>query len=247
MLVMGVVTLCHEFAHGLTCKHHGGEVHEVGFLLLYFMPSFYCNVSDAWLIGERSKRLWITLAGGYCDLLFWSIGVYLWRVTLPGTLINYTAWIALSVCGVRVLLNFNPLIKLDGYYLLTDLLEVANLYQSGRKSVMANLRWLLWGANRPEPVPNGAILFGYGLASWLLSLLLVGTFLLGAGRVLGASVGVAGLGWTAFIGFMSIRRLFRGIAAGEIKTMIVSRRKTDRNVGPDPGGRFVHAGRRPDH
>ncbi|MEJ2272368.1 MAG: hypothetical protein P8X91_07795, partial [Candidatus Bathyarchaeota archaeon] len=39
----------HEFAHGLTCKHYGGEVREIGFLLMYFMPCFYCNVSDAWL------------------------------------------------------------------------------------------------------------------------------------------------------------------------------------------------------
>ena len=48
---------CHEFAHGLTCKHYGGEVHEVGFLLMFFMPCFYCNVSDAWLFREKSKRL----------------------------------------------------------------------------------------------------------------------------------------------------------------------------------------------
>ena len=49
-LTLMVVTTLHEFAHGLTCKHHGGEVHEVGFLLMYFMPCLYCNVSDAWLI-----------------------------------------------------------------------------------------------------------------------------------------------------------------------------------------------------
>ncbi|WP_406696397.1 hypothetical protein V5E97_35940 [Singulisphaera sp. Ch08] len=49
-LTLLAVTTLHEFAHGLTCKHHGGEVHEVGFLLMYFMPCLYCNVSDAWLI-----------------------------------------------------------------------------------------------------------------------------------------------------------------------------------------------------
>src|SRR5439155_627039 len=66
------VAMVHEFAHGLTCKHHGGEVHEIGFLLLFLMPCFYCNVSDAWLIREKSKRLGVTLAGAYCDQWLWA-------------------------------------------------------------------------------------------------------------------------------------------------------------------------------
>src|SRR5688572_18344496 len=70
-LTLVLATTLHEFAHGLTCRHHGGEVHEVGFLLMYFIPCFYCNVSDAWLFREKSKRVWVTLAGAYCDLMLW--------------------------------------------------------------------------------------------------------------------------------------------------------------------------------
>jgi len=58
-----VVGSAHEFAHGLTCKHFGGEVHEMGFMLIYFQPALYCNVSDAWLFPEKSKRLWVGFAG----------------------------------------------------------------------------------------------------------------------------------------------------------------------------------------
>jgi len=54
----------HEFAHGITCKHFGGSVRDLGFMLIYFQPAFYCNVSDAWLFPEKRKRLWVTAAGG---------------------------------------------------------------------------------------------------------------------------------------------------------------------------------------
>src|SRR5215207_2255281 len=118
LFTLVAATALHECAHGLTCKHYGGEVHEVGFLLMYFMPCFYCNVSDAWLFKEKSKRLWVTLAGGYCDLCVWAGAAFVWRLAAPHTLVNYLAWVVLSVVGARVFFNFNPLIKLDGYYLL---------------------------------------------------------------------------------------------------------------------------------
>src|SRR5262249_282643 len=114
-LTLVVVTTCHEFAHGLTCKHYGGEVHEGGFLMPFFLPCFYCNVSDAWVFKEKSKRLWVMLAGGWCDLCLWALAVFVWRLTLPNSLLNYLAWVVLSVLGARVFFNFNPLLKLDGY------------------------------------------------------------------------------------------------------------------------------------
>src|SRR5262249_52104990 len=128
-LTLLVVTTGHEFAHGLTCKHYGGEVHEVGFLLLLLMPCFYCNVSDAWLFREKSKRLWVTLAGGYFELFLWALAVFAWRLTLPGTLLHHMAFVVVSVCGLQTLFNGNPLVKLDGYYLLSDWLEIPNLQQ----------------------------------------------------------------------------------------------------------------------
>jgi putative peptide zinc metalloprotease protein len=135
LTVLLVITI-HEFSHGLTCKHFGGSVHDLGFLLLYFQPAFYCNVSDAWLFPERSKRLWVTLAGAYSELLVWASATLVWRVVEPGTALSFMALVVMVTSGVRTLFNLNPLIKLDGYYLLSDGLRIPNL----RKKAFAFLR-----------------------------------------------------------------------------------------------------------
>ena len=128
---LAITTACHEFAHGLTCKRYGGEVKDIGFLLMFLMPCFYCDVSDAYLFPERWKRVWVTLAGGFCDLVLWSVGVFAWRVAQPETVVHEFAWFVVSLSGVRFFLNINPLLKLDGYYLLGDLLDIHNLRQRG--------------------------------------------------------------------------------------------------------------------
>src|SRR5438876_2472717 len=56
--VLSLVIILHENGHGLTCKRYGGEVHELGFMLIYFMPAFYCNVSDAWTFDSKAAKLW---------------------------------------------------------------------------------------------------------------------------------------------------------------------------------------------
>src|SRR6266702_1646938 len=93
-LVTFMVSASHEFAHGFTCKRFGGHVHEMGFLLIYFQPAFYCNVSDAWLIAEKSKRLWVTISGPYLEIFLWALAVIIWRVTEPGTWPSAVALVA---------------------------------------------------------------------------------------------------------------------------------------------------------
>jgi multidrug efflux pump subunit AcrA (membrane-fusion protein) len=224
-LVLLFVTMCHEFAHGLTCKHYGGEVHEIGFLLIFFMPCFYCNVSDAWLFKEKSKRLWVTLAGGYFELFLWALAVFLWRLTNPDSLVNYVAFIVMTACGVQTLFNFNPLLKLDGYYLLSDGLEIPNLQQRAGDYFKGRLRRLLWGAARPEPDQRSRCLLTYGLVSWLYSLTFLGLSLVFMTHFFGAKFGVLGLVLVAFLGLTSVRGLFHGFTAGEVRNMILYRHK----------------------
>ena len=224
-IALFVVTLLHECAHGLTCKHHGGEVHEIGFLCMYFLPCFYCNVSDAWLFKEKSKRLWVTCAGGYFELFLWALAVFAWRLTAPGTQANYVAFVVLTVCGVQVLFNFNPLLKLDGYYLLSDWREVPNLHQRGQDHFKGHLRRLLWGAPRPEPEARGRFLLSYGSVSWLVSAAFLSVSLAGLAQLAGPRLGWAGYAAAVVVGVVSVRALFRGFTSGEVRSMLLSRHK----------------------
>lgn len=224
-VVLLVATMCHEFAHGLTCKRHGGEVHEIGFLLMFFMPCFYCNVTDAWLIREKSKRLWVTLAGTYCDMVVWALAVFIWAVCQPGTLPNYLAWVVLSVCGVRIFLNMNPLLKLDGYYMLSDAAGIPNLRSRSMHYLMAWARRLLWGAPRPEPQERGGFLLAFGLACWLFSFVYLGLFLIGLGHLLGSRGRWLALGLVGVMSVYLLRMMLADLTGGEVVKMLKFRRR----------------------
>jgi putative peptide zinc metalloprotease protein len=132
------VILIHELGHGYACKHYGGEVRELGFMLIYFQPAFYCNVSDAWSFPERGARLWVTAAGGWIQLVVASVAALVWWAAAPGTLAANVAVAAMLVGGATTLLtNANPLLPLDGYFALTDWLEIPNL----RLRAFAHFRW----------------------------------------------------------------------------------------------------------
>ncbi|HEY1378336.1 MAG TPA: efflux RND transporter periplasmic adaptor subunit [Gemmataceae bacterium] len=224
-LTLVTVTTLHEFAHGLTCKHYGGEVHEVGFLLVFFTPCFFCNVSDAWLFKERSKRLWVTFAGGYCDLVMWAVAVFAWRVAQPGTLPSHLAWVVLTVCGGRIFFNFNPLMKLDGYYLLGDAVGLANLQQRGREALFARARWLLWGAPRPAAEAWGRFVLAYGIAAYAYSLFILSVMIVALARYAHGRWGLIGVVGPAFLAWLLTRTLLSGLFAGEVRRMFASRPK----------------------
>ncbi len=121
------LTALHEFAHGLTCKHYGGKVPELGFLLIFFvMPALYVDVSDAWLFPRRAQRALVSLAGPLFDLAAASVALIVWWIVPPGPL--HTACVmSMTASMASVLMNLNPLMRLDGYYILSDLAGIPNL------------------------------------------------------------------------------------------------------------------------
>ncbi|MBI2522385.1 MAG: HlyD family efflux transporter periplasmic adaptor subunit [Bdellovibrio sp.] len=202
----------HEFGHGLTCKRYGGEVHEIGFLLLFFQPCLYCNVNDAWLFDKKWKQVLVTIAGGYIEFLIGSICAYIWFFTNPNSFLNLISFQVMTICSVStVLFNFNPLIKLDGYYLFSDLTGVPNLKQDS----FGYLKYLVkrYAFNMPEPdfvatTREKKILLLYAVCSffWMVGLL-TGLFSMLRGLLIDYFYGTGMLisfwvGWKVFGGYI---------------------------------------------
>ncbi len=144
MLVLGGMKVCHELGHGLACKRLGGACIEMGLMLLVFTPCLYCNVSDAWLWRSKWHRAAVSAAGIYVELLLASLATLVWWWTQPG-LLQQAALAAMLLGSVNtVLLNGNPLLRYDGYYVLADLLEIPNLQQKA-SMLLSRLagHWLL--------------------------------------------------------------------------------------------------------
>ena len=114
------VKVVHELAHGLTCRHYGGECRELGVMLLVFAPCLYCDVSDSWLLASRRKRIAVAAAGVLAELVIAAAALWLWWVAEPG-LFRTLCLNAAVVCSAgTVLFNGNPLLRYDGYFVLSD-------------------------------------------------------------------------------------------------------------------------------
>lgn len=126
---LAVTKILHELGHAVSCRHFGGECHEMGLMLLVLTPCLYCNVSDAWMLPSRWRRIVISAAGIYVELLLASCCLFLWWFSVPGVF-NALCLNVVFVCSVSTLLfNGNPLLRYDGYYILADLVEIPNLRQ----------------------------------------------------------------------------------------------------------------------
>ena len=165
----------HELGHGLTCKHFGGEVHEVGVMLLVFTPYFFVNVSDSWVLPDRNKRILISAAGIYVELVLASLATFLWAIVQPGSVPADP----LEYHGDREHLNphirCNPLMRFDGYYIMTDWIEVPNLSTKSRAFIGYQVKRLIFGADYEDasmarlPLPRRrfGLFYFYAVASYI--------------------------------------------------------------------------------
>lgn len=127
-VILSCIGAIHELAHGYVCKFYGGDVHDIGGALLYFMPAFYCDTTDALLFPSKWQRLWVLFAGMYIEAIICCIATGLWVASYPDTLLHELAYKMMLFTGVStIFFNINPLRKIDGYYALSSYLEIPEL------------------------------------------------------------------------------------------------------------------------
>ena len=144
--------ILHEFGHGLTCKYFGGECHEMGFIPLVGIPTLYCDVSDSWTLKSKWSRILIGAAGMIVEIVLSTIAIFVWWTTEPG-LLHYLCLNLFFVTAVpTVIININPLMRLDGYYMLSDYLEIPNLRPKADQLLRDGLSRLCLGIEQfPDP------------------------------------------------------------------------------------------------
>ena len=230
---LAAVKVTHEFGHAFTCKHFGGECHELGFMLLVFTPAMYCDVSDTWLLPSKWRRAAVAAAGIFVELTIASLCLFLWWFSQPG-LFNSICFNTILICSVStVLINGNPLLRYDGYFILSDLLEAPNLWQTSRDCLTGWLRRMCLGVETQNDALPGNLrptwLITYAIASNIYRLVIVFGILLGLHtflRPLGLGVFIKVLGFTvaAFLVGAPIYRFYRFIENPAIRARIQPQR-----------------------
>ena len=198
LLIWIGLKVIHETAHGIACRRFGGEVPEAGVLLLLFTPMAYVNVTSMWRFANRWHRIVVASAGMYVELFISFVSIIVWE-RYPGVVgdIAFDVFVMSSV--TTILFNANPLMRFDGYFILSDLLKVPNLYTKGTKWFGDRIKSLYFGVPKtPNICSSGELgrvaIYGSMAFFWKLMIcfsLIVGASVLfyGAGVIL-AAIGV---------------------------------------------------------
>ncbi len=145
-----LLKLLHETAHGVVCHRFGGEVREAGVVLILFMPVTYVDVTSCWRFRSKWQRIATAAAGMMVELFVAALALIAWKSAGPGVFSTFCCAVAIMASATTVLFNSNCLMRFDGYYIVSDLLEIPNLSQAANQEFMCVTKRLL-GLNVPIP------------------------------------------------------------------------------------------------
>ncbi len=181
-LLFPVIKALHEFGHAFAVKVFGGEVHEMGIMILVLSPIPYVEASASSAFAGKWQRVVVGAAGMIVELVLAAIAVYVWVSVEPGT-VRTLAYNTILIAGIStVLFNGNPLLRFDGYYILADFLEIPNLRQRAN-TYLGYLceRYLFGRDDAPEPYDSAserAWFVTYAVSSFVYRIVVVIAILL---------------------------------------------------------------------
>jgi putative peptide zinc metalloprotease protein len=146
-VVIAATKVIHELAHASACRIFGAECREIGVMFLVGIPCLYCDVSDAWMLPQRWKRIMVSAAGIAAELGIAAIATLIWWFSADGVVRDLCVTIMI-VCSVStVIFNGNPLLRYDGYFILSDLVGIPNLSSQANEKLRRSVQMILWGSN----------------------------------------------------------------------------------------------------
>ena len=150
-LLFPVIKALHELGHAFATKAFGGEVHDMGVMLLVFTPVPYVDASSASAFRSKWQRILVGAAGMLVEVFLAALALYVWLSVEPGAL-SAVAYNTILIAGLTtILFNANPLLRYDGYYILADLLEIPNLRQRANAYLGYVCERYLFGRREAEP------------------------------------------------------------------------------------------------
>ncbi|MBT8149526.1 MAG: HlyD family efflux transporter periplasmic adaptor subunit, partial [Gammaproteobacteria bacterium] len=178
-LLYPLIKGAHELGHGIAARRWGGEVHEMRVMLLVFMPVPYVDASSSSTLSNKHQRMLVAAAGIIVELLLASVALLAWAQLEPGTLRDIAFNIAFIAGASTLLFNGNPLLKFDGYYVMTDAIEIPNLGTRANQYLGYLIKRYAFGlANMQSPASapgERRWLFGYGIAAGIYRLFITFT------------------------------------------------------------------------
>jgi len=176
-----LVKFLHELGHAFSAKVWGGEVHEMGIMFLIFMPIPYVDASSSWAFRERKKRVIVGAAGMGVELFLASLALFVWLNVEQG-LVRAIAYNIMLIGGVStIFFNANPLLRFDGYYIFSDLIEIPNLSSRANNYIGYLFQRYLFSVelNSPALSTSESLWFvGYGLTSFFYRMVISFTIIL---------------------------------------------------------------------
>ena len=186
-----LLKLVHEIAHSVVCKKFGGRVQSCGILLLLMIPMPYVDVTSSWRFENKWKRILTSAAGMMSEIFIAAIACWVWVTSEPGPLQFHAGNVIISATLHTLLFNINPLMRFDGYYMLSDWLEIPNLASQGRTWLKGKFKRLYFG-NKPAELKEtglrGLAVRAYGV------LAMAWFFTIAIGLSLAASSFIEGFG-----------------------------------------------------
>lgn len=163
--------IVHEFGHGLAARFYGCRVPAMGVAFLVLWPVLWTDTTDAWRLRRARERLVIDCAGMVAEITLAACASIIWSILPDGSLRDGVFTLSSSAWILTLSVNLSPLMRFDGYYILSDLLGIPNLQERAFAWTRWRTRQFLFGTNTPPPEPfsrtRGRMLLAYSAASWI--------------------------------------------------------------------------------